>query len=285
MNRFRCSLIGVALLLPVSQLSADYVEHASEVVPADEFEELEVELDFGAGTIEISVADMAEPAKLDVFYTPDYVDYDFDFTKRGKTCRLFLESEFRRRHWDDDDSENEWNLLLSTRYRTSLELDIGACEGIFDLGGLPLVDLEIDVGAADLEIDFSEPNPQRLRQLNVDCGASSLTLTGLANANADRMDFDVGAGSCELDFRGDFQGETEVDIDVGVGSMDVIVPRGVALLIRGDDGWFSSLDFHNLNLRETRNGIWETDDFDEAEDRIIFTVDVALGSVDIRGKR
>ena len=44
-------------------------------------------------------------------------------------------------------------------------------------------------------------------------------------------------------------------------------------------------DFHGLRLDEIRDGLWESDDFDDAENRIVFTVDVAMGSVDIYAKR
>jgi len=198
---------------------------------------------------------------------------------------MFLESEISKHHWDDNDFENEWNLTLSKKYPTSLDLDIGACKARFDLSGIPLVDLQIDVGAADLEIEFNEPNPGRLRELNIDCGASSLEIIGLANARAEMMDFDIGAGSCEIDLRGEIEGEVEVDIDVGVGSMDVIISRDIAVMIRGDDDWFSSLDFHGMRLDEVRDGVWMSEDFDEAEDRIVFTVDVSMGSVDIYARR
>ena len=278
-------VIAVQLLI-TTQLAADRVERATEVVEPDDFEELEVELEFAAGTIEIAASDMEEPAKLNVEYTPRYVRYDFDYSKRGKTCRLFLESEYRRHRWNDDgDSENEWILLLSRNYRTSLDMDLAACEARLDLGGIPLVDLQIDIGAADVEIDFSEPNPERLREFSVDCGASSLEIFGLANANVESMDFDIGAGSCEIDLRGEIHGEVEVDIDVGVGSMDVVISRDVAVMIRGDDDWFSSLDFHGLRLDEIRDGVWISDDFDDADDRIVFTIDVAMGSVDIYARR
>ncbi len=286
MNFLKSSLLlALMLVLACSPAWADRAENAEEIVPADDYEALEVDLNFGAGSLEIGPADMDEPAKFEIYYTPRWIDYEFDYEKRGKTCHLLLESDLRGHHWEDRNVDNEWMLQLSTKYRTSVSLDIGACEARIDLGGIPLIDVEIDVGAADMEIDFSEPNPERMRELNIDCGASSLSVSGLANANVDVMDFDIGAGSCEIDFRGEYHGETEVDIDVGVGSMDVIVPKGVAIMVRGDDDWFSSLDFHGLRLRETRNGIWESKDFDDAEDRIIFDIDVSMGSVDIRAKR
>jgi hypothetical protein len=287
MKLARTFCLSFAVLLVVaSQAAADRVERATEVVEPDGFEELVVEIDFAAGTIDINGADMDEPARLDVYYTPRLVEYDFDYDKRGKTCRLFIESEIRKNRWDEDELENEWTLQLSKKYRTRLDLDIGACEARFDLGGIPLIDLQIDVGAADMEIDFSEPNPERLREISIDCGASSLKMYGLANANCGRFDFNIGAGSCDLDFRGgEIRGEIEVTINVGMGSMDIIVPRGVAIMVIGDDGWFSSLDFHGLKLNQTRRGDWVSDDFDEAENRIIFDIDVSMGSVDIYAKK
>ncbi len=281
--------IGIILtmgwLLLVSQAAADRAERAEVILTEDGIEELDIEIDFGAGTIEIVPQDMDEAAKLDVFYSPRYVDYETDLTVRNGRGRMLLESDIRNHGWDSDDIDNEWSLALSKKYPTSLDLDIGACEARFDLSGIPLVDLQIDVGAADLEIEFNELNPERLRELNVDCGASSLQIIGLANARAEMMDFDIGAGSCEIDLRGEIKGEVEIDIDVGVGSMDVTISRDVAVMVRGDDDWFSTFDFHGMRLDEIRDGVWVSDDFDDAEDRLVFTVDVAMGSVDIYARR
>ena len=116
-------------------------------------------------------------------------------------------------------------------------------------------------------------------------GASSLDFLDLGNAHVDRMNFSCGAASCVLDFRGDFRGETELDLEVGVGSVDIVVPRGLAVRVEGDDSWFSSLDFHGLKLREVRDDVWETPGFDDANDRLTIQVDIGIGSVDIYSRR
>jgi len=277
-------LFSLALVWLAGSALADRPERASEVVPAEDCEELEIQIDFTAGTIDLAPADMDELAKLEIYYTPRYVRYDIDRSRRGDRCRLQLESDYHRNRWDDD-AENEWTVQLSQKYRTSLEMDIGACEARMDLGGIPLVYLVLDVGAADMEIEFSERNPTELEELSVDCGASSLEIYGLANARARAMEFDVGAGSCEIDLRGEIEGELEIDINVGVGSMDVILSRDVALMVEGDDNWLSSLDFRGFDLYETRDGVWKTDDFEDADNRVVITADVAMGSVTIYGKR
>jgi len=277
-------LFSLALVWPAGSALADVPERASEVIPAEDCEELEIQIDFTAGTIDLAPADMDELAKLEIYYTPRYVRYDIDRSRRGDLCRLQLESDYHRNRWDDE-AENEWTVQLSKKYRTSLEMDIGACEARMDLGGIPLVSLILDVGAADMEIEFSERNPTVLEELSVDCGASSLEIYGLANARPRSMEFDVGAGSCEIDVRGEIEGELEIDISVGVGSMDVILSRDVALMVEGDDNWLSSINFRGFDLYETRDGVWKTDDFEDADNRVVITADVAMGSVTIYGKR
>jgi hypothetical protein len=275
----------VLAFLSGSHLLAQRAERASEVVPAEGCRQLELQIDFSVGVIEIAPADLGDLLKLDIYYTPEYVTYDIDKSTRGDRCVVILESECRRRNMDLDDADNEWTLQLSRKYTTSLELDIAACEGRMDLGGIPLTSLILDIGAADLEIEFSEPNPTGLEELSVDCGASSLVISDLVNANAESMEFDIGAGSCEIDLRGEIKGEVQIDLSVGVGSMEVVLSPDVALMVEGDDSWLSSIDFDDFDLDKTRRGTWETENFDTAENRVIITADVAMGSVTILAKK
>ncbi len=280
-------LFGLITLMPLffSLAAADTTEEVSEVVKADGVEQLDVRLDFGAGSLFVRSDDIDEAAEINVYYTPKWVDYDIDYKKKGNTGVLKLSSELLHAGKSSDEMENEWRLTLSKELTTTLDLDFGACEAEIDLGGIPLVEVTMDIGAASAMIEFSEPNPIRMKELNIDIGASSLELDDLANANADYITCSSGAASCELDFRGDFKGETVLDIDVGVGGVDVILPLGLAVRVEGDDGWFSTIDFHGLDLRERRDDVWESDDFDDAEDRIIIICDVGMGSIDITAKR
>ena len=287
--RVKTLLVAIVVTVcAVGLTTASPSEKAHETVPAEGVKNIELELDFGAGELNIDVADQPEAAKLDIEYDPEWVDYDINFRPRGNTGRLILESDLhsRRHHHDDDnDIDNEWNLTLSSRYKHVIEIDMGACDANLDLGGLPLVEMSLDIGATSGDIDFSKPNPEVMEVLDVDVGASSLDMHHLGNAHVERFSFSCGAASCKLDFSGDFEGETELDIDVGVGSADIMVPKGVAVRVIGDDGWFSSLDFHNLDLDRHHGDVRETEDFAKADKRLIIRVDVGMGSVDIYGNR
>ncbi len=283
MRIFKQGLILLAGLLMISSVWAGSVEEASEVVEVEGAEKIDVRIDFGTGELDIEPSDMENAARLDISYEPQKVRYDLDYSRRGKTGYLHFESELRH-HVSHRHVENDCDLLLSRRYPTALELDLGACDAKIELGGIPLSALSVDAGATSAVIGFSERNPTRLEDIDIEVGAASLEMTGLGNANAEHMEFSVGAASCDLNFSGDFHGETEVEIDVGIGSVDVTVPRDLALRIEGDNSWFSSVDFHRLDLNEVDDDVWETRNFDDAKDRLIIVIEVGMGSIDIYGK-
>jgi hypothetical protein len=162
-------------------------------------------------------------------------------------------------------------------------MEIGACDAEIELGGLPLTELSLDIGAASGRISFAERNPERLERMTVNAGAASVTISEIGNAGFESFDFDGGAGSFELDFRGGaYQGLSEVSIDVGLGSCEVILPVDMAVqVIADDDGWLSSVDFHNDDLTEVEDKTWQTEGFEDAETQLTLNIDVGMGSVDI----
>jgi len=276
---------GFCVVILLAGLSmAGNVETVTEKVDAEGAKNLEVEIDFVAGELLIRGEDIPEAAELKIHYTPRWVDYDVDYKKKGNTGHLYLESELRRSRYDRK-AENEWDLVLSTRYPMELSLDVGACEAEMDLGGLRLTELDIEIGATSGTIDFSEVNPERMRELSIEVGASSLEIHNLGNANFERMIFEGGAASCEFDFHGDFRGQSEVELEIGLGSVDVTVPRALAIRVETDDSWFSSVDFHGLEMVKVDDDVYETPDYDKADDRILFRIEVGMGSVDIYGRK
>lgn len=134
---------------------------------------------------------------------------------------------------------NEWDLELGDM-PLALEINAGAYEGRLDLGGLSLLSLEVSDGAANVELDFSEPNKVEMEKLRYSTGASNVKLTGLANANFTSMAFKSGAGDYTLDFSGDLQHDAEVKIESGISNVTIIVPEGVSARLMFDGGMTST---------------------------------------------
>ncbi|UCD62923.1 MAG: hypothetical protein JSW34_09185 [Candidatus Zixiibacteriota bacterium] len=273
---------GALLVLLISGAAlARGMEDVKETVDIQGASEVVVRCDLGAGEFSIVPRDMAEAAVIDISYDPDRIEYHVNSEVRRDRCYVELESEHRRSH-DIDTEDNVWDVALSTRYPVSLEMDMGACDAEFELGGLRLKELALDIGAASGKLTFSKPNPIRASEIDIDAGASSLETELLGNANFDYFNFDGGVGSFDLDFRGEYDGESEVSIDIGLGSVDIILPSDLPVRIETDGtNWLSSVDLHNDDLDRVDDDVYESEDFERATTRMTIKLSVGLGSVDI----
>ena len=280
MKRLITLLILACMVLSGSSL-AGRVEKVTEVVEIEGADEVVINCDLGAGEFTIRPKEMGEVAIVDIIYDTRRIDYNVSAETKRNRRYVELESEHRR-SGNIDTEDNLWDITLSTKYPTTLEMDIGACDAEFDLGGLKLKEVTLDIGAASGLITFSKPNPIRLEEFDVDAGASSLTIEMIGNANFDYFSIDGGAGSFELDFRGKYDGESRISLDIGLGSADIVLPEGVPVRIETEgDNWLSSVDIHGKYVDEVDEDVYESDDFDRSDTRIIVDLSVGLGSVDI----
>ena len=122
---------------------------------------------------------------------------------------------------------NEWDLKLGVS-PIRLAVTAGAYVGTYELGGLSLQKLSIRDGAAKTSVNFASPNPSQLESLIYETGASTVTLSGLSDANFKKLQFKGGAGSFTFDFSGQLRTSGSVTIDAGVSKLHVIVPAGTA---------------------------------------------------------
>jgi LiaI-LiaF-like transmembrane region len=127
----------------------------------------------------------------------------------------------------------------------SLDWSIGLARDV------PLI-LEMETGASDARLDFSE---LRLSELRLKSGASATALTLPANA-----------------------GFTRVRIESGAASVKLSIPQGVAANIRSHGG-LSSI---NVNERFPRSGdTYRSPDYDSAANKAEIDVEMGVGSVTV----
>ncbi|NOY88806.1 MAG: cell wall-active antibiotics response protein [FCB group bacterium] len=282
----RVLLISAMCLFILSTITwGRKMEHVTKKISMEDADYLILKCDFGVGKFYINPDDITEAAIVDITYNPHRVDYTVDTDIRDGKCYVDLESEHHRKTNIDSD-DNIWDISLSTKYKTSMDLNIGACEANFDFGGIPLKDLKLDMGAASGEIDFSQPNPIRLKRIKINAGASSLNMSSVGNANFDLFKFSGGVGSYDLDFRGEYNGESEILLDIGLGSADIILPRNIPIRLETEGAaWLSSIDFHGVDLPEIDDDVYESPDFEDADTRIILKLKIGLGSVDFKWRK
>ena len=192
-----------------------------------------VELSPGAGSalVEGVIAYNVEELKPEVIINEHNVEIkqgDFDFD-------VFFIPRI-------DDLENHWDLRLGA-FPLDLEINIGATESDFELGGLAIQDLSIFGGASDIRLAFSEPNLIDMETLLINIGAADFRAEGLANANFSEMEFEGGAGGYSLDFSGSLQRDASVDINLGLSELVIVVPDDVPVTLRITGG-LTNITFH-----------------------------------------
>jgi hypothetical protein len=127
---------------------------------------------------------------------------------------------------------NEWDIHIGKSKPIMLEVNAGAYEGNWDLGGIPLRELTINQGASNSTLDFSQPNPTTMSRLQVRTGAAALTLKNLCNAGFERMLFEGGASAYTLDFGGILQRDAYIEVRTGLSDLNLVLPPDVPAQIR-----------------------------------------------------
>ena len=117
-----------------------------------------------------------------------------------------------------------------------LVIKSGAYDGTFEFGGLALTSLDINDGAANVDLAFSEPNQAEMSTFRYSTGASDVKMTGLANANFTLFDFSSGAGDYTLDFSGDLQRDASIKIESGFSNIIIVIPDGVKAIVTVEGG-------------------------------------------------
>ena len=116
----------------------------------------------------------------------------------------------------------------------------------------PIWDLELNVGAASIDLDLTR---YKIKKLHVDMGAASL---------------DVKLGALSQ--------SSEVTVNAGASSIDISVPEEVGCEIKTDD-ILSSNSYDNF--QKIRSGFYRTSNFDDAQKKIYINIDCGVSSVSV----
>lgn len=236
---------------------------------------LDVEVTYGVGRFRV------EPADAGLLYRME-VRYDEE--------RFEPELEYDRGHLDVGVGSVEGDvpigrgrtggrmeLFLARDLPMDLRLRFGAVRADLDLGGLALTDLDVATGASESRIEISEPNPVKLERARMEVGAAEFTARHLGNLNAERIELDAGVGDVTLDFTGEWRRDARVEVDMGLGSLQLRFPEGLGVRLE-KDSFLTSLDAGGMTKR---GDAYYSPDWDDVDRRVTVEVDAALGSIEV----
>jgi hypothetical protein len=169
---------------------------------------------------------------------------------------------------------NDWVIQIGD-VPTDLNIKAGAYQGALDFSGIPLTNLEIADGASQADITFDQLNPVVMQNFSYKTGASQISMFGLSNANFEEMRFDGGAGSYTLDFSGDLQRDTDINVNFGLGDVKIIIPKGVPANVIVDGG------LNNVELTGTWNIDGKDYNVNGTGPKLSFHVKMGLGNLQL----
>ncbi len=274
-------LMSLAMILCSVSFARDR-QTLDKSAPADaEVKTIHLEADMGAVEFVMEAHDGGDIYTAEVRYDADKVRVDVNYEKSGSSADLYLSSEKIRKNLDLDTDDCRWRVSLSRDYAWEIKLDAGVVDGKIDLSGLPVESMGIDLGVSDCKIRFTEPNPVEMRRLSIDAGVGDFEMIGLGYANVSDLEFDGGTGEFVLNYDGYQRGTQTAGIDMGVGSVTLEIPRGVPVRVETDDSWLNSIKAPREFFDEVDDGVYETEDYEDAGYGIEVEMDVGIGSAKI----
>jgi hypothetical protein len=266
---------GLTVNVPSEELTTGATQTMTINVPAPSAEVANVTLDFGAG--ELTVAPGATDALIEGVAIYNVPKFKPEITVAGETVRISTgKLEIKGfPNFNSKDLKNQWDLKLGPQ-AMRLKINAGAYQGRYELGGLALQNLEVNDGAADARLKFSQPNKAQMDDFYYSTGASSVDLSGLANANFNKMVFRGGAGSYTLDFSGQLQRDATVTIESGISQVVIIVPEGVPATVTFIGG------LANINAQDAWQKSGNTYLLEGSGPKLTISVTMGAGDIELR---
>jgi uncharacterized protein DUF2154 len=220
-----------------------------------------VHVTYGAGRVSLRPEQAKNLFDMHLKYDAEHTEpwYQYDAVARKVEVGVRQRSGMKSMRGDGEGSELK--LDLSKLAPMSLQLDVGAAQGDYDLSGLQIDELTLETGATESRLKFDTPNPRRMRVMRVDAGAATVEFAGLGNANVERIDANLGVGHLVMDFAGEWHGDVAMTVNSALGSVNVSVPNDVGVRVEST----KLLSGFEANGLEKRNGGFESANFDTAK--------------------
>lgn len=124
---------------------------------------------------------------------------------------------------------------------------------VLGLNTYPTWDLDLDIGAASIDFDLSS---YKVGKLDIDGGACSVKIK-----------------------LGEASEHTDVDIEAGAASIELLIPTGAGAELKTETA-LTSRNFQGF--KKVNTGLYRTDNFETSNQKIMIDIDAAVSSISIK---
>jgi len=249
--------------------------HISQAENLEGTENLKVQVNLGLGSLEVTRGDAEKLFDLDIDYDGKNDKPKIRFTRDGSSALLRIELEGKKGSgWLQED--NRITLELSPEVELAACFVTGVGENQVDLTGLKVGSLEVVNGVGHAEIHMDEVNRAKCGPVKVTNGIGHLEMTGIGNYGFSDFAFTGGIGDSTLDYSGTWDVIGDIEIKVGLGSLEVDIPEELGVRIRTSKSFLSNIQMPGFSQvgNEYLSG-----NIDETEKKIVISLNTGIGGV------
>jgi hypothetical protein len=290
----KSNLLILSLLLIINPFifaqNDDYDDHDDDYEVVDsysfntrQYKDLDVSISYGLGELTIGSSNKKNKIEGSITYNSRRImpivkmeSVSSSGVLTIKTKKKYDKGPFR---YKLRDFNNELEFYFPSQIKTDLFLDFGVGDAEIDLTDISITKLNINCGLSDVELKINKRNNVVCESISIENGLGDLSVFGLGNLAAKKIDINIGLGSADIDFTGERIHDTDINVDVGLGSLDMVLPSETNIKIYVDSSFLSSVDIYGL--KQKKNKYWVSSDWDSSYPTITMDVNVGIGSVDI----
>ena len=227
----RLILIFVLLFIFPLNSTADVEIPEEYVISLEEIESLVFNAKFGIGELNLGYGE-DNVLKGYFHYKNSLLKPQIHYDILEKKGFLDLSQSITKNIGSIFSLQNVWDLKLPANIPLKININAATYNGNIDLSNLQVEEFILITGASSTNILFNQMNKINLKNIHIKTGASTLNISGLSNANFDRMDFDGGAGLYTFDFSGNLRKKSKIKINAGAAKVVLKIPSAFGARIK-----------------------------------------------------
>jgi hypothetical protein len=250
--------------------------------PLGKEKSLDSTIRFDIGSLEITGGKNVTPLySFDLEYDKaSYMpDIRYDSTLAGAKGQFFFDLQSihkpgirRGRH------NNRLRLMFNDSIPLDLKVNTGVGDARLSLSGMKLSRITFESGVGGAKLSVYEPNSIPCEYIRIKNGVGGTDAVGLGNLNFRELEFEGGVGGANLDFTGEWKQNAEIHIQVGVGGVNLRMPREIGVKVEAEKHFLSGVHLEGFSQRDS---YYYSANYDNATIRVSIRVATGIGGFKI----
>ena len=177
-------------------------------------------------------------------------------------------------------SPSVYYVFLNNSLPIKLDVGVGAGYSKIDLSGLRLKDISLMTGVSETIVMCNERNPIELKTFRINAGLSKFYAYNIGNTNFKNLYFEGSLGMYYLDLNGILRHESSMNVDIGLGSISLVVPQETGTTVFFKKGFLNSFNYNDFY--EVSDGMYINNNFEETKKRFTIKIESGLGKIKVR---